>query len=169
MVIFYHKNYLGYCDGEWSGYPSSCEIALAFLWRTVFPDWQGFCSLHSLWALSSPTVPSNIHIIFPGLGLHGQPPLSLSLRRNHVIPATAHIPGATLTTLVKFCSCLWVTLKSLLLEAFLTNDVQAIWNSVENLKKERTQKNMVVLVVSLTCCACDWEPGRWWEVWGLVF
>lgn len=62
-----------------------------------------------------------------------------------MIPATAHVPGATFTRLAGLALFLLMRLKRPLLEAFLTNGVQAIWNSVENLRKKKTQESMIVL------------------------
>lgn len=45
------------------------------------------------------------------------------------------------------------------LKHFLNSSAQARWDSVGNLRKEKTQETRIVLAVSLACCDCG-EPGR---------
>lgn len=42
---------------------------------------------------------------------------------------------------------------------FWKSSAQARWDSVGNLRKEKTQETRIVLAVSLACCDCG-EPGR---------
>lgn len=86
--------------------------------------------------------------------MHSSVTLTLSLhlrRRNHVIPAKAHIPGATLSHTGLVLGLLVTHTEEAAVGSISgKNGVQAIWASVENLRNEKTQETTIVLATSLT-------------------